>query len=106
MLKDGGKKMRKTQGYFVGDRLGFGFNVVDGHKVQNRSEQVLIAEMWKMKEAGSSLLAIQRWLTAEKEVKLAYSSTRGVYELTRVYWQTRQSLVHLVWKYDLQIILI
>ena len=76
MLKDGGKKMRKAQGYFVGDRRGFGFNVVDRHKVQNRTEQVLIAEMRKMKEAGSSLLAIHRWLTVEKGVKLAYSSMR------------------------------
>jgi hypothetical protein len=50
--------------------------VVDGLKVQNRTEQELIAEMRKMKEAGSSLLAIHRWLTAEKGVKLAYSSMR------------------------------
>jgi len=50
--------------------------VVDGLKVPNKPEQKLIAEMKKMKQGGSSLLAIHRWLTAEKGVKLAYSSMR------------------------------
>ena len=68
--------MRKAQGYFVGGRRAFGYDVVDGRKVQNRTEQKLIAEMKAMKEAGSSLLAIHRWLTIEKGVKLAYSSMR------------------------------
>jgi putative DNA-invertase from lambdoid prophage Rac len=70
------KQMRRAQGYFVGGRRGFGFDVVDGRKVQNRTEQELIAEMKTMREAGSSLLAIHRWLTLEKGVKLAYSSMR------------------------------
>jgi hypothetical protein len=69
-------QMRKAQGYFVGGRRAFGYDVVDGLKVPNKPEQKLIAEMRKMKEAGSSLLAIHRWLTAEKGVKLAYSSMR------------------------------
>jgi hypothetical protein len=34
-------------------------------------EQDLIAEMKAMREAGSSLLGIHRWLTVEKGVKLA-----------------------------------
>jgi len=50
--------------------------VLDGLKVPNRAEQELIKEMKSMKEAGASLLAIHRWLTGEKEVKLAYSSMR------------------------------
>ena len=70
------KQMRKAQGYFVGGRRAFGYNVLDGLKVPNRTEQELIKEMKRMKEAGSSLLAIHRWLTGEKEVKLAYSSMR------------------------------
>ena len=57
--------MRKAQGYFVGDRRGFGLNVVDGHKVPNGTEQELITEMKTMREAGSSLLAIHRWLKTD-----------------------------------------
>ena len=68
--------MRKAQGYFVGGRRAFGFDVVEGIKVPNEAEQGLIAEMKAMREAGSSLLAIHRWLTGEQCVKLAYSSMR------------------------------
>jgi hypothetical protein len=56
--------------------------VVDGIKVPNEAEQGLIAEMRAMREAGSSLLAIHRWLTGEQGVKLAYSSMRTA--ITRV----------------------
>lgn len=70
------KQMRKAQGYFVGGRRAFGFDVVDGIKVPNETEQTLIAEMKAMRDAGSSLLAVHRWLTGEMGVKLAYSSMR------------------------------
>jgi len=75
------KQMRKAQGYFVGGRRAFGFDVVDGRKVPNGTEQALIAEMKAMREAGSSLLAIHRWLTGEKGVKLAYSTMRQALHL-------------------------
>ena len=70
------KQMRKAQGYFVGGRRGFGFNVVDGRKVPNKKEQSLIAEMKKKKANGESMLAIYRWLNREKGIKLNYSSMR------------------------------
>jgi DNA invertase Pin-like site-specific DNA recombinase len=70
------KQMRKAQGYFVGGRRAFGYEVVEGIKVPNEAEQGLIAEMKAMQEAGSSLLAVHRWLTGEQGVKLAYSSMR------------------------------
>jgi DNA invertase Pin-like site-specific DNA recombinase len=70
------KQMRKAQGYFVGGRRAFGFNIVEGKKVPNKSEQKLIKEMRAMRESGSSLLAIHRWLNDERGVKLAYSSLR------------------------------
>ncbi len=70
------KQMRKSQGYFVGGRRGFGFNVVDGKKVTNRKEQKLIQEMKKKKANGESMLAIHRWLNGEMKVKLNYSSMR------------------------------
>jgi len=70
------KQMRKAQGYFVGGRRAFGFDVVDGMKVPNKAEQALIAEMKAMREAGFSLLAIYRWLTGEMGIKVAYSTLR------------------------------
>jgi len=72
------KQMRKSQGYFVGGRRGFGFNVVEGKKVPNRKEQKLIQEMKKKKANGESMLAIHRWLNNEMKVKLTYSSMRGL----------------------------
>jgi hypothetical protein len=68
--------MRKSQGYFVGGRRGFGFNVKDGKKVPNNKEQKLIVEMKKKKENGESILAIHRWLNGDMGVKLNYTSTR------------------------------
>jgi len=70
------KQMRKAQGYYVGGRRGFGFNVVDGKRVPNKKEQKLIAEMRNKKANGESMLAIHRWLNNEIKVKLAYSSMR------------------------------
>jgi putative DNA-invertase from lambdoid prophage Rac len=49
--------MRKAQGYFVGGRRGFGFNIVEGKKVPNEAEQKLIVEMKAMRLAGQSLLS-------------------------------------------------
>jgi DNA invertase Pin-like site-specific DNA recombinase len=70
------KQMRKAQGYFVGGRRGFGFDVIEGKKVANEAEQKLIEEMRAMRSAGQSLLSIHRWLNEEQGVKLAYSSLR------------------------------
>ncbi len=70
------KQMRKSQGYFVGGRRGFGFNIVDGKKVPNRKEQKLIQEMKKKKANGESMLSIHKWLNDEIKIKLNYSSMR------------------------------
>jgi DNA invertase Pin-like site-specific DNA recombinase len=70
------KQMRKAQGYYVGGRRGFGFDVVDGKKVPNETEQALLEQMKAMKESGSSLRVIHQWLNKERGVKLAYSSLR------------------------------
>jgi putative DNA-invertase from lambdoid prophage Rac len=70
------KQMRKAQGYFVGGRRGFGFDVVDGKKVANPREQELIAVIKAKRESGESLARIHRWLNEEQGVKLAYSSMR------------------------------
>ncbi len=70
------KQLRKSQGYFVGGRRGFGFDVVDGKKVPNEAEQSLIVEMKVMRAKGSSLRALHRWLTGDKGVYLGYSAMR------------------------------
>jgi DNA invertase Pin-like site-specific DNA recombinase len=70
------KQMRKSQGYFVGGRRGFGFNVKDGKKVPNMKEQKLITEMKKKKANGESMLAIHKWLNNDIGMKLNYSSLR------------------------------
>jgi putative DNA-invertase from lambdoid prophage Rac len=70
------KQMRKSQGFYVGGRRGFGFNIKNGKKVPNIKEQKLIVEMKKKKVKGESMLAIHRWLNGEKGVKLNYSSMR------------------------------
>ncbi|SNC61732.1 recombinase family protein [Polynucleobacter victoriensis] len=70
------KQMRKSQGFYVGGRRGFGFNVKDGKKVPNSKEQKLIAEMKKKKANGESMLAIHRWLNNEMGTRLNYSSLR------------------------------
>lgn len=70
------KQMRKAQGYYVGGRRGFGFDVVDGKKVPNEAELTLLREMTEMKNSGSSLRSIHKWLNDEQGVKLAYSSMR------------------------------
>jgi putative DNA-invertase from lambdoid prophage Rac len=70
------KQMRKSQGYFVGGRRGFGFNVKDGKKVPNKREQKLIAEMKRKKACGESVLSIHKWLNGEVDIKLNYSSLR------------------------------
>ena len=43
-----------SQGYFVGGRRAFGFDVVDGKKVPNEAQQKLIGEMKAMRAAGQS----------------------------------------------------
>jgi putative DNA-invertase from lambdoid prophage Rac len=68
--------MRKAQGYFVGGRRGFGYNVIGSLKVPNAAEQALIDEMKAKRAAGASLSAVHRWLTEEQGVKLSYSSMR------------------------------
>ena len=70
------KQMRKSQGFYVGGRRGFGFNVKDGKKVPNLKEQKIINEMKEKKANGESMLSIHRWLTSDMGVKLNYSSMR------------------------------
>jgi len=76
------KQMRKSQGYFVGGRRGFGFNVKNGKKVPNIKEQKLIVEMKKKKANGESMLAINGWLNVEMCTKLNYSSMRRLLVLS------------------------
>lgn len=70
------KQRRKSEGFYIGGRRGFGFNVVDGLKVPNIEEQRLLKHMKLMKKKGKTLKEIHQWLNVVKGVKLAYSSLR------------------------------
>jgi putative DNA-invertase from lambdoid prophage Rac len=70
------KQRRKADGYYVGGRRGFGFDVIDGKKVPNQIEQRLLIRMNKMKAQGKKLIEIHKWLTCQMKIKLSYSSMR------------------------------
>jgi putative DNA-invertase from lambdoid prophage Rac len=70
------KQRRKAEGFYIGGRRGFGFDVVDGIKVPNTEEEKLLKQMKRMKEKGKTLKEIHRWLNEAKGRKLAYSSMR------------------------------
>ena len=70
------KQRRKAEGFYIGGRRGFGFDVVDGVKVPNTEEQKLLKQMKRMKEKGKTLKEIHQWLNDVKGRKLAYSSMR------------------------------
>lgn len=70
------KQRRKDEGFYIGGRRGFGFNVVDGIKVPNLEEQKLFKQMKRMKEKGKTVKEIHYWLNDVKNKKLAYSSLR------------------------------
>jgi DNA invertase Pin-like site-specific DNA recombinase len=70
------KQRRKEEGFYIGGRRGFGFDVVDGIKVLNTEEQKLLKQMKQMKEKGKTVKEIHYWLSDVKNKKLAYSSLR------------------------------
>ena len=70
------KQRRKDEGFYIGGRRGFGFNVVEGVKVPNVEEQKLLNQMKRMKEKGKTVKEIHYWLNDVKNKKLAYSSLR------------------------------
>lgn len=70
------KQRRKADGFYIGGRRGFGFDIVDGIKVPNIEEQKLLKQMKGFKEKGRTLKDIHFWLNNVKGKKLAYSSMR------------------------------
>lgn len=72
------KQKPKDEGFYIGGRRGFGFNVVQGVKVPNVEEQKLLNQMKRMKEKGKTIKEIHYWLNEVKNKKLAYSSLRVV----------------------------
>jgi DNA invertase Pin-like site-specific DNA recombinase len=70
------KQRRKDEGFYIGGRRGFGFDVVEGVKVPNVEEQKLLNQMKRMKDKGKTVKEIHYWLNDVKNKKLAYSSLR------------------------------
>jgi len=72
------KQMQKAQGRFVGGRRAFGYNIVDGQKVQREDEQRVIIHMQEQRAAGKSYRAIANWLKSSTSFELSSMGVREV----------------------------
>jgi hypothetical protein len=70
--------MQKAQGRFVGGRRAFGYNIVDGQKVQREDEQQVIIHMQEQRVAGKSYRAIANWLKSNTSFELSCMGVREV----------------------------
>ena len=72
------KQMQKAQGRFVGGRRAFGYQIVDGQKVQREDEQRVIVHMQEQRAAGMSYRAIANWLKSNTSFELSCMGVREV----------------------------
>ena len=72
------KQMQKAQGRFVGGRRAFGYNIVDGQKVQREDEQRVIVYMQEQRASGKSYRAIANWLKSSTSFELSSMGVREV----------------------------
>jgi len=70
------KQMQKAQGKFTGGRRAFGYDVIDGVKVPREDEQVVIREMVKLREAGSTYRQIADWMTSTQQRKMTFMGVK------------------------------
>ena len=70
------KQMKKAQGKFTGGRRAFGYDVIGGEKVPREDEQMVIREMVKMREAGSTYRQIADWMTSTQERKMTFMGVK------------------------------
>ena len=75
------KQLKKAQGKFTGGRRAFGYDVIDGVKVQREDEQVVILEMVKMREKGSGYRDIAEWMSKTQERKMTFMGVRRTLSL-------------------------
>ena len=72
------KQMQRAQGRFVGGRRAFGYNIVDGQKVQREDEQRVIAHMQEQRASGKSYRSIANWLKSNTSFELSSMGVREV----------------------------
>ena len=70
------KQLKKAQGKFTGGRRAFGYDVVDGVKVQREDEQAVIREMVKLREAGAGYRDIAEWMSKTQERKMTFMGVK------------------------------
>lgn len=70
------KQLKKAQGKFTGGRRAFGYDVVDGVKVQREDEQAVIREMAKMREAGVGYRDIASWMAETQDRKMTFMGVK------------------------------
>jgi len=75
------KQMKKAQGKFTGGRRAFGYDVIDGEKVPKEDEQMVIREMLRMREAGSTYRQIADWMGSTQERKMTFMGVKRTLEL-------------------------
>lgn len=70
------KQLKKAQGKFTGGRRAFGYDVIDGVKVEREDEQLVIKEMMKMREEGSTYRQLADWMDLTQERKMTFMGVR------------------------------
>lgn len=70
------KQLKKSQGKFTGGRRAFGYDVVDGMKVQREDEQVVIRQMVKMRAEGVGYRDIASWMAETQDRKMTFMGVK------------------------------
>ena len=70
------KRLKKAQGKFTGGKRAFGYDVIDGIKVPQEDEQVVIRQMQTMREAGAGYRDIAEWMSATQERKMTFMGVK------------------------------
>ena len=70
------KQLKKAQGKFTGGRRAFGYDVVDGIKVQREDEQAVIREMVKMRAEGVGYRDIASWMAETQDRKMTFMGVK------------------------------
>jgi len=72
------KQLRKSQGYYVGGRLPFGYLKIDGKKTIDPTLEPIIHKMRGLRKDGHTLMAIRDWQEESAGIRLGYSTVRQI----------------------------
>jgi len=72
------KQLRKSQGFYVGGKVPFGYLKIDGKKAVDPDLQPIIQQMRIKRREGLTLMAIKEWLDQTFGICLGYSTIRQI----------------------------